>query len=331
MSDAIVESTATSSTAEPASAGVDFAPFVKAAQAAVEADAQESNEASGSAEPTPEEPKAPPKPKAPAAPTAADIEALRKRWKAGDHEGVLREIAGAEDDISKARLPGVFARIRNDRRELTKRASELEEKRQTIVRAFQPLKEAREAFDAGDVETAVQKAFGLSMTEFGKRHVSQLTSVKTVDPRVDALTKELETLRTERTREVEERKAEAAKASAAVAEASERAALVDTLGSMGEYAKVAQRPAFADRVIHELRAHWDARTESTVSISEAAAAAYEYLYGEPAAAPAPRVKTGRPRAALSRGESVSSAPAFAPGSTEMLAYYANLAKKAFNQ
>lgn len=305
-------------------AAVDVSTFAKQAQQAMAAENAEVNAAQTGETPVKPEPAVEPKPKAPA---TGDLDSLKARWARGEHEAVLRELAGKDADFSKARLPGSFAALREQRRAILAREVQVKESAGRLAQAHQKFVDAQAAFEAGDIESAIQKAFGVDATEFGRRHVHSLSKAPP-DPTVAALKKELEEFKksaAERERMAEETRTRAAQEQAAV---QEKKALSEYLADT-DYSKVAARPAFLDRIVVELRAHLDEETGVSCTVVEAAEAAYKYLYGddEPSGKSAKPAREKKPLPPPRSG-SARTEPEFAPGSKELLEHWVEQARRA---
>jgi hypothetical protein len=244
---------------------------------------------------------------------------LQKMWDSGKQEDVIKL-------IGRGRINGAFGAIRQERRKLASRQAEAVRYVDTIVDKYKPFLEAREAFENGDIEAAIQKAFGISITEFGKRHVSALANPKAVDPRVDALKAEIEELRkTHKTREASE-----TLASQKEAVAKQRAELVEALAEIPEYTGASENDMFVDAVIIELRDNWDG--EDTISIEEAGKRAYKrWIKGREPAANAVRKpgKTVKKTTQLSKAGAGSTPSALEPGNPETLNYFAREAAREY--
>ncbi|MEI9950808.1 MAG: hypothetical protein WDO74_17965 [Pseudomonadota bacterium] len=179
------------------------------------------------------------------------------------------------------------------KRQLAAKEAEVSQLVQRTLKEFEPFHLGRQAYEAGDYETAFKHAFGEDLADFQRKIISQRVGK---NPEVEAVKAELE--RERQARQDFERRLQDERTQAEATH--EIRAYVAQLGAdlaesedahIREYSK---RPRFVGRVFEILRDNYDSRTNTSIPFEHAAAAArdevlallneWEYSGGSPAKA-----------------------------------------------
>lgn len=208
------------------------------------------------AEAAPETPEAEAKPDNKPEPTKAD--------KPEDGEGDENEgkVSVAERRKFRQQKREAFEKVAAER-------ARLAQEREAAERYYAPLLEAQQLFEAGDIDGAMKKAFGLDISEANKRVLKREANK---DPRVDKLEREAAELRRQvQAREEAERRAYEQRVSAQ----KRQEWLADQSAELEQHedlAPFAKNEWLLDGIYHVQEEHWDGH--ETLSAAEAAA---EYL------------------------------------------------------
>lgn len=188
-----------------------------------------------------------------------DLNINSKRW-SEHHKAVRKDREKLQQQVEHANRQ--LYQERHNVQELLRAARE-------EVRPYQPFIEAKKLYDAGDIEGAIKTAFGDDATAFNKRLIR---SAHGKNPEVEALKAELERDRAERLREREEYQRQMAARQQAEQEQANMAWVTENLASVEDYdyAGAAKRPAFVRRVYEVLVQHYDADTNTTLPLNQAA-------------------------------------------------------------
>lgn len=195
---------------------------------------------------------------------------------------------------------GVF---KEERAEIRAKAAEVQQSF-TNVRAAAaeliPLAQAVEAYKKGDLEAFIKHATGETLEQFQRRVIASIHGQPQADPKTASelaeLRRELQAERAERQREKQAIEAARAASSKAEARAQYMGTIAEELENSGEphLVKVATRKAFLDRTYEIQAKSYNKRTDTCLPALEAAAQAYEEIYGDPEedATPSPKAKSG---------------------------------------
>jgi hypothetical protein len=153
---------------------------------------------------------------------------------------------------------------------------------QTIARAKQvygPMVEAKKLFEAGDVMGAVQAAFGVDINGLQKRALAQFHGK---NPEIEKLRAEIQEEKRARAELEQAQRSKADESALAERRAAHKQKIKATLAEGGdpEIAELANRPGFVHRVFQIQAQHYDADTDETVTIEDAAAMARQEILTE---------------------------------------------------
>lgn len=271
---------------------------------------------------------------APAKPTG-DLAKARKLM-ATDPIAAVREVFG-DEGVKALRVDSkAFADLRGERRKAEQRLAKQRESIQQEAReisvalkrdydAVRPLVEAKQAYDAGDYQTAFQKAFGEDINDFQKKALRQKMGE---DPRVTKLERELKAEREQRTQREREEQARQQETAHQRAQLEYMEDLATQLSEAEDprVTKAARKQSFVRRVFQLQQEHWDDYSQTTLPVAEAAEMALQELLGtwgdvfgvEPGEA-APQRQSGqadppvkptprKPRVSLSQQEASEATP-----------------------
>ena len=297
--------------------------------------------ASGGAEPTAETKATEPKPpEDEAIPEDRDVSLAAWRRKASQDPVKTVELLFGKK-IEELQIPSKsFAAIREEKRRLAAREQKVDLAVRNTVDRYSKFDRAEQAWKAGDAELAMKEAFGATVADVGKRHIAKVSGQAPADPRVDALIEQNKQLAAR----LAAREQQEQQATAQQTEAQQRGRLQEILSGSEEpgIAKVAAKRVFQDAVIGHLRANFDPTTRTSIPPLEAARLAYDEIYGDdgvsspaetsartavPAASKAVRTPSKGRNLDTTRAAEPAPPVRPAPGSPELLRYYARLAAK----
>jgi len=164
------------------------------------------------------------------------------------------------------------------KRALAAKEAEVSTLVQRTLKEFEPFHLGRQAFEAGDLEAAIQHAFGVDLNDFTRRVINGRTER---NPEVEAVKAELERERQER-RDFERRLHEERTQAEANREIQGFVAQLGTELADSEdqhVARYAQRPRFVQRVFEILQQNYDPRTNTTLPTHLAAEQARDEVLG----------------------------------------------------
>ncbi len=291
-----------------------------------------------------------PAPEPPAAAAAGSLGSARKLVREGNIAAAL-ELIGLHADKLEGKQWGAFRQREKAAQEAEKKAEQMHQQLREIhgglLRQYGAFEEAKKLYDAEDYDAAFNLIFRESPDDFQRKRIHGLAT-KTKDPEVIKLRKQLDAMVAEKQTE-EQRRAEYQQRQAREqARTTYRAELAEKLSEMDDprFARVAQKPAFVQRVFDIQEQHWNERAQQTLDTIEAAELAWEELYegvaGETSGTAAlsvsksagtaktPARPVAKATTTLNPHEASEASPAhkLKPGSKELREFYARKAELA---
>lgn len=193
-----------------------------------------------------------------------DLKSIEASLPDGVREALARKLG-----VNSAQWERIRKHEQSTKRAFQEREQQLSGIISNLQQEYAPLHHARQAYQAGDYETAFRAAFGEDATDFQRKVIGQRVGK---NPEIEKLRAELEQERAQQRHWAEQARQQQAEAEQQQAVHSYLGTITEELAQSDDTAirKYSSRPAFVHRVFEIQRSTYDARSNTAIPLTVAA-------------------------------------------------------------